>query len=179
MSGRYRQPPPPPKTLPDWVRDIQGTITRIESADYPHFARPQIEAALGVCSTVAKKILRRMGATKEIGNALLIPKPALLRELRKIAQNPGYSALTDREITRQARIEALRPNRGGHAKLSVTAPQRATLEQTTVATLPDGVSIYQGTVTLHVAGWNDYLTKLAALIHATDNDRDTIEKAIT
>lgn len=175
---KKRHTPKLPKTFPDWVRHLDATISRIEAADYPHFARPQVEAALGVCPTVAKTILRRMGASKEIGNALSISKPALLRELRKIAGNPAYSALSDRELTRQSRIEALRPTRGGQAKVLVTDPQRDTIERMTVANLPAGIYISQGTVWLAVDGWNDYLLKLGALIHATDNDRDAIEHAI-
>lgn len=170
--------PPLPKTLPDWVLSIDDTIRRVDNPEYDRFSRIQIEVALKVKSTVAKTILRRFNARKDIGGAYSIAKVDLLRELRKVRDNPLYSTAVEREYAKKARIAALRPPPSAAVPIPFAPNEREQMERSTVAGLPAGVYLSQNTVWLTVANLPDLTKKLGALIHALDNDPTGVEKAI-
>ena len=155
---------------PRWLLAIPDALAQLDALDRPLLTRRDLESLFGVSRARAATLMRAFGA-ELTGSIRTLPRPALLRQLRRLQQTAtfrGEGARRDRVLTalRQARRTGIR------------VPVPVETLQGRLACLPAGVSVRRDRIEVRVTSAKDAVAKLFALAQALTNDYDRFETLI-
>ena len=155
---------------PTWYGAIPQALQALEALDTPWVDRSLIQSLLGVGRRRAQQLMQPI-ADHVIGRNLLVSREQLRRFLLDAAA--GKPASQDRQrrrrLARQLNEWARTP------RLPVEAPARIAQQQ--LASLPSGIELTPGRISVHFATSREALEKLLALAMAISNDLDGFEAA--
>ena len=141
-------------TSPRWLLALPDAIAQLEALDRPLVIRRDLEALFGVSRARAATLMRAFGA-EWTGSIRTLPRPALLRQLRRLQQD----APVRDEAARRARVwTALRLAR----RTGIRVPVPAAALDGRLARLPAGVSIRRDRIEVRFTSAHDAVAKLFA-----------------
>ena len=155
---------------PRWLLALPDAIAQLDALDRPLLIRRDLEALFGVSRARAATLMRAFGA-EWTGSIRTLPRPALLRQLRRLQQTAPVrdeAARTDRVWT------ALRQAR----RIGIRVPVPADALQGRLARLPLGVSVGRDRIEMRFTSAQDAVAKLFALAQALTHDYDRFETLI-
>jgi len=163
---------------PAYFHRLGDAIKILEKLPVAWIDRQTLQQVLGVSKTVAWRVLRRCGATPGPGNTLTCPRPALVRALQELHEDPDCR----RELGRRERLEDRLTQLVAAARsqqIRVVPDTRALeLVSTRFAELPAGVSLSPYRLTIDFFGTEDFLEKFGAVVFALQNDYEAISEFI-
>ena len=155
---------------PRWLLALPDAIAQLEQLDRPLLTRRDLEQLFGVSRARAATLMRAFGADLT-GSIRTLPRPALLRQLRRLQQ----SGTVRDEAARCDRVwTALRQAR----RTGIRVPVPADALDGRLASLPAGVSVSRDRIEVRVTSAYDAVAKLFALAQALTNDYDRFETLI-
>ena len=155
---------------PRWLLALPDAIQQLDALDRPLVTRRDLESLFGVSRARAATLMRAFGA-ELTGSIRTLPRPALLRQLRRLQKDAPFrdeTARRDRVWTtlRQARRTGIRvqvPVDALHGRL---------------ATLPAGVSVHRDRIEVRFTSAKEAVARLFALAQALTHDYDRFEALI-
>jgi hypothetical protein len=158
---------------PAWFSNLGNILATLRAWPRPTVDRQTVETLLGVGRRRAQQILAPC-ITERIGANGLGDRDQLIRHLEQLARGDDASAELQRR-QRVARIlEGLRTERLAQPQLLVEAPVKIVNQQ--LASLPSGVHLAPGRITVEFNDPQQALEKLLALAMAIGNDFEQFER---
>ena len=155
---------------PRWLLALPDVIAQLDALDRPLLTRRDLESLFGVSRARAATLMRAFGA-ELTGSIRTLPRPTLLRQLRRLQQSGTFRD----EAARQDRmLTALRQAR----RTGIRVPVPADALDGRLARLPLGVSVRRDRIEVRVTSAKDAVTKLFALAQALTHDYDRFETLI-
>ena len=155
---------------PWWLLALPDAIAQLEALDRPLLIRRDLEALFGVSRARAATLMRAFGA-EWTGSIRTLPRPALLRQLRRLQQT---ATVRDEAARRDQVWTELRQAR----RTGIRVPVPAAAIHGRLARLPAGVSVGRDRIEVRVTSAKDAVTKLFALAQALTHDYDRFETLI-
>ena len=155
---------------PRWLLALPDAIAQLDALDRPLLTRRDLEALFGVSRARAATLMRAFGA-EWTGSIRTLPRPALLRQLRRLQQNATFR---DEAARRDRVVTALRQAR----RTGIRVPVPADALHGRLANLPPGVSVHRDRIEVRVTSAKDAVAKLFALAQALTHDYDRFEALI-
>ena len=155
---------------PRWLLALPDAIQQLEALDRPLLIRRDLEALLGVSRAMAATLMRAFGA-EWTGSIRTLPRPALLRQLRRLQQDAPFR---EEEARRAQVVTALRQAR----RTGIRVPVPVDALDGRLARLPPGVSVSRDRIEVHFTSATDAVAKLFALAQALTHDYDRFETLI-
>ena len=153
-----------------WLLALPDAIAQLEALDRPLLTRRDLEALFGVSRARAATLMRAFGAERT-GSIRTLPRPALLRQLRRLQTHAPFRD----EAARRDRVwTALRQAR----RTGIRVPVPAAALDGRLATLPPGVSVRRDRIEVRFTSAHDAVAKLFALAQALTHDYDRFETLI-
>jgi hypothetical protein len=162
---------------PYWIQRIPAILEALEVLETDPVDRQTIERLFDVRSSAAKAVLNRVGAS-ELGTSLVIPRKVLIKRLRQMARDPDCQFEVDRRARVLQRIEDLKQERAGRAKVVITDQNRDVLALRSVASLPETVRLSPGRLEITSADMDDLMKQLLAVILAIDRDYERMKELL-
>jgi hypothetical protein len=162
---------------PYWIQRIPAILNLLETIETEQIDRQIIERLFDVRSSAAKAILNRLGAA-QIGKSFVISRKLLVKRLRQMARDPDYRFEVDRRARVLQRIEDLKQERAGRAKVVITDQNRNVLALRSVASLPETVRLSPGRLEITSADMDDLMKQLLAVILAIDRDYERMKELL-
>ncbi len=163
---------------PAYLHRLADAIAALESSTHQWVDRKSLEELLGVSTTVAWRILRRSGAEEGPGGALVLPRPAMIEALRRLAETGGFA----QEIRRRNRLDEYLASMARYASARhrkiVPAGRALELVSSRFGKLPQGVELTSRRLTIEFSSVEDFLEKLASIVFAVHNDYEAISEFI-
>ena len=163
---------------PSYFHRLDDALTALRMLGTEWVDRRMVEEVLGVSKTVAWRILRQCGASDGPGNTLVCQRSALMTALERWQTTQEYVS----EIRRRNRLDdyLLRLAQMAHDKqVRVVADTRAVeMVSSRLKTLPPGVDLIPGRLTIEFSGTEDFLEKVGAVVYALQNDLERISALI-
>ena len=152
---------------PRWISKINDIAAELEALPRPFVDRATVSLLLGVGRRRAQQIMAP-AVTDHVGTNGLAGRAALLAHLRRLAagEDPQYELERRRQVA--GRIADLRRERLERPQVLVEAPVRILAQQ--FASLPEGVTLEAGQITVRFSAPREALEKLLALAMAIGND---------
>jgi hypothetical protein len=157
---------------PAWISRINHICTELERLPRPFVDRATLEALLQVGRRRAQQILSPC-VSDRVGSNGLADRQAVIRRLKDIAAGEVEAFEMARRRKVAGTIEKLRLERIEHPRVLVEAPVRVVSQQ--IRSLPAGVAIAPGRITVEFAEPKEALEKLLALAMAIGNDWEQFE----
>jgi hypothetical protein len=161
---------------PTWVSKLDSIIEELSALPRPFVDRSTIELVLGVGRRRAQQIMAAC-VTDQVGASSLVERAVLIKHLRRVAQGEEVSFELRRRRRVASLIGALRQERIEQPRLLVEAATSVVNQQ--LASLPTGVSVEVGSITIRFDQPREALEKLLALAMAISNDFEAFETAVT
>lgn len=158
---------------PTWYAQLDSIISNLQDLPRPFVDRAAVEALLGVGRRRAQQIMAPC-ITDHVGSNGLVDRDVLIRHLRALARTDAASYERVRRRKIAGLIDTLRRDRLERPQVLVEAPTRVVNQQ--LASLPSGVRITPGHITVDFDEPRQALEKLLALAMAIGNDYDTFEQ---
>ena len=155
---------------PRWILALPDAIAQLDALDRPLLTRRDLEALFGVSRARAATLMRAFGA-EWTGAIRTLPRPALLRQLRRLQQTAPFR---DEAARRDLVVTALRQAR----RTGIRVPVPADALHGRLANLPPGVSVHRDRIEVRVTSAKDAVAKLFALAQALTHDYDRFETLI-
>ena len=155
---------------PRWLLALPDAIRQLEALDRPLLTRRDLEQLLGVSRARAATLMRAFGAERT-GSIRTLPRPACLRQLRRLQQDAPFR---DEAARRDQVWTALRQAR----RTGIRVPVPVETLQGRLASLPAGVSVRRDRIEVRVTSAKDAVAKLFALAQALTHDYDRFETLI-
>jgi hypothetical protein len=158
---------------PIWCGRLEEIVQNLCDLPDAWVDRPMLEQALGIGRRRAQQILAPC-VTRQIGRNGLARREAILEHLRRLAA--GEKAYYERRRQRclGEQLEKLREELLRRPRVLVEAP--AALLGQRFESLPEGVAVVPGQITVRFETATEALEKLLALAMAIGNDRDRFER---
>jgi hypothetical protein len=159
---------------PRWIIRIPDVIRQLEALPRPFVDRATLELLLQVGRRRAQQILAPC-VTDRVGTNGLADRDAVVARLRRLAEAPE----AEWEIRRRQKvagvIAGLQRERRERPQLLVEAPTQVVNQELT--SLPAGVRLQPGRITVDFQEPHEALEKLLALAMAVRNDFEAFEAA--
>jgi hypothetical protein len=162
---------------PLWISNVSKVIQELEALPRPFVDRATLELLLGVGRRRAQQILAPC-VTDRVGSNGLADRELVIQRLRELAAAPEATYEIRRRRKVASLIAGLQRERVERPHVLVDAPAEI-VNQDTLRTLPAGIRIEPGRVTVEFGKPHEALEKLLALAMAMGNDFDSFEKAAT
>jgi hypothetical protein len=161
---------------PAWYSNISYIIQAISALPRPFVDRATVEDLLGIGRRRAQQIIAPC-ITDRVGSNGLADREQLIAHLQRLAagNDSQYEAQRRRKLA--AVLDRLREERIRQPQLLVEAPIEVINQE--FDTLPAGVHLEQGRITIEFAAPEEALEKLLALAMAISNDFDRFERVTT
>ena len=158
----------------EWIQYLPQAIDELRALPSPTIDRRTLQSLLHLSPRQAIRILSSLGAYTA-GKSLLIERELLIERL-EILTATGPVRFEQRRHERVAQhLERYRTEQRARRK-QITVPTG--VESTRIASLPPGVTLLPGTLSIDFATAEDLLAKLFALAQAISNDYAAFEAAI-
>jgi hypothetical protein len=158
---------------PSWLNDLESIRAAVRALPRPFVDRATVQALLGVGRRRAQQILAPC-VTERIGTNGLAEREAFLRRLEQVAAREEARGEVERRQRVARMITQLRQERIRQPQLPVEAPV-AIVNQDWVS-LPAGVRLEPGRITVEFEEPQEALEKLLALAMAISNDFQEFER---
>jgi hypothetical protein len=161
---------------PFWCGRLEEIAQELGGLPEPWVDRSILEQALGIGRRRAQQILAPC-VTRQIGRNGLARREAVLDHLRRLAagEQRHYERRRQRRLAEY--LEGLRQARLRQPLVLVEAP--ASVLGQKLESLPVGVAVAPGRITVRFQTATEALEKLLALAMAIGNDRERFEQAVT
>jgi hypothetical protein len=161
---------------PAWYPHLDSIIQAFLALPRPFVDRAAIEDILGVGRRRAQQIMAPC-ITDHIGANGLVDRDLLIRHLRALARSEAVSYECVRRRKVAGVIDSLRRDRLERPQVLVEAPTRVVNQQ--LSSLPPGVQVQPGRITVQFDAPQEALEKLLALAMAIGNDYNSFEELAT
>lgn len=158
---------------PVWYRKLPYILEALRRHPHPYVDRATLEFILGVGRRRAQQILAPC-VTDRVGTNGLADRDALLTRLERIAAGDDAFYEIERRHKVASFIGELRRQRLEKPQLLVEAPVQVVHQG--FETLPPGVRLEPGRITIEFGAPQEALEKLLALAMAISNDFDRFER---
>lgn len=162
---------------PVWYRKLPYILQELRQHPLPYVDRATVEFLLGVSRRRAQQIMGPCVLERRAGTSGLADRDALITRLERIAEGEEGAYEIERRRKVASLLENLRQQRITQPQLLVEAPT-AILNQE-FESLPAGVRLEAGRITVEFAQPQQALEKLLALAMAISNDFDLFERCVT
>ena len=160
---------------PVWFAHLDIIIKDLESLPRPFVDRATVELLLGVGRRRAQQVMAPC-VSDHVGANGLVDRDILIKHLRQLAAGDvvHYERVRRRKVAEL--LDGLRRDRLEHPQVLVEAPVRVMNQE--IDTLPPGVQIHPGRITVDFNEPRQALEKLLALAMAIGNDYSQFEKLV-
>jgi hypothetical protein len=160
---------------PLWYGHLEEAVAQLRSLPHTWVDRATVEQLLGVGRRRAQQILAPC-VTCHIGASAVADRDRLIEHLERLAG--GETAYYERRRRRRLamRLEALHRTLVEQPRLLVEAP--ATIAGQRFESLPTGIAVQPGRITISFGTAREALEKLLALAMAAGNDLDGFERLV-
>ena len=158
---------------PAWYPHLDAIIQALQALPRAFVDRATIEALLGVGRRRAQQIMAPC-ITDHVGANALVDREVLIGHLRGLARSDAASYEKARRRKVAGLIDGLRRDRLERPQVLVEAPTRIVNQQ--LDSLPAGVQVQPGCITVRFDEPRQALEKLLALAMAIGNDYTTFEE---
>ena len=158
---------------PSWYGRLDQVIAELGDLPWPWVDRETIESLLQVGPRRAQQILRPC-VTRQVGANGVADREELIAHLKRLAAGDEAHYERRRRQRLAQVLEALRQEALAQPKVLVEAPT-AMLNQE-FASLPDGVSVSPGAISITFSSPSEALQRLLALAMAIGNDFNEFER---
>jgi len=159
----------------EWLQRVTVALEALEELTTPVVDRAMLEKLLGVQRRTAIRLMRRFGGY-QAGRTFLIDRPALLRQLRKIASSGDYAL----DVGRRERLGAeLGRARRDFAVRRIVIPVAPDLAERQIEGLPATIRLTAGRLEISCSDAQDLLRQLMELAQAITNDFERFETVIS
>ena len=155
---------------PRWLLALPDAIAQLDALDRPLLTRRDLEALFGVSRARAATLMRAFGAERT-GSIRTLPRPALLRQLRRLQQTATFR---DEGARRDRVWTALRQAR----RTGIRVPVPVDALHGRLASLPAGVSVSRDRIEVRFTSAKDAVARLFALAQVLTHDYDRFETLI-
>lgn len=161
---------------PVWYRRLSRILQELRSHPLPYIDRATLEFLLGVSRRRAQQIMAPCVLERRAGMNGLADREALILRLQRIAdgQEGFYEIARRRKVA--ALIRELRRERIEQPRLLVEAPTAVVNQE--FESLPPGVALEPGRITVEFDEPRQALEKLLALAMAVSNDFDAFDRIV-
>ena len=161
---------------PRWYRKLPHIIRELRNHPLPYVDRATVEFLLGVSRRRAQQILAPCVLERRTGVNGLADRDALITRLERLAEDDegAYEIQRRRKVANL--IEGLRQQWMAQPQLLVEAPTAIVNQE--FETLPGGVRLEPGRITVEFSKPQQGLEKLLALAMAISNDFDAFERVV-
>lgn len=158
---------------PVWYRKLPSIIEGLRHHPHPYVDRSTLEFLLGIGRRRAQQIMAPCISSR-VGSSGLADRDALIRRLEQIAagEDAFYEIERRRKVARL--VGELRRDRLERPQLVVEAPVAIVNQE--FETLPPGVRLEPGRITVEFQDPRQALERLLALAMAISNDFDRFER---
>lgn len=158
----------------EWIQHLPQAITELRALPSPTIDRRTLQSLLHISPRHAIRILSFLGAYSA-GKSLLIERETLIHRLETVAATGPVQWEQRRHERVGQHLDRYRNEQHARTR-KIQVP--STVAATRIASLPPGVSILPGTLSIGFASAEDLLAKLFALAQAISNDYQAFESAI-
>lgn len=160
--------------IPSYFHRLEQALPAFEQLPCDWVDRRTVEELLDISKPVAWRLLRQCGAQEGPGNTLICPKARFLAALRELAASPPCR----QQVQRRQRLEeylAGIARVGRSLQVTVAPAQRApALISSRLSSLPEGVHLSPGRLTIAFTSTQDFLEKVGSVVFALQNDFDRV-----
>jgi hypothetical protein len=160
---------------PVWYRNLPHILQDLRRHPLPYVDRATVEFLLGVSRRRAQQIIAPC-VTWRVGTNGVADRDALITRLERIAEGDEGSCEIERRRKVARLIEGLRRERIEQPQLLVEAPTAVVNQE--FESLPAGVRLDRGRITVEFNEPLEGLEKLLALAMAISNDFDRFERIV-
>lgn len=158
----------------EWLQQVTVALEALEELTTPVVDRAMLEKLLGIQRRTAIRLMRRFGGY-QAGRTFLIERPALLRQLRKIASSGHYALEAGRRERLEIELQRTRRDLAARRIKIVAAPD---LTQRQLEGLPATIRLSAGRLEITCSDAQDLLSQLMELAQAIANDFERFEVLI-
>lgn len=162
---------------PAWFQRLDEAIAILESAPAdasPWVDRRTVQTLLGVSVTGAWRILTAAGAESGPGRALVIDRHQFLEVLRRWRS----SQTVTEEVERRGRVARRLTTIAEEWRSSRAIQLPARVREVRAATLPQGVTLEPGCLTVRFVTPQEFVTQLGSVLFALQQDWDAMRERI-
>jgi hypothetical protein len=149
-----------------WLLRVSEFRQDLLALDVPVLDRPMFERLFHLRRRRALQLMNSLGGY-QTGQALLIERVVLLRQLEALEAGAEFAIERGRQQRLQESLERIRRHR---AAAAVRIPVPAGVAGRSVAGLPEGICLAPGSLHVNFTGAEDLLAKLYGLAQAAGND---------
>lgn len=158
---------------PAWYRDLDRIIIQLEALSRPFVDRATVEFLLGVGRRRAQQIMAPC-ITDHVGTSGLVDRGALISYLKRMGSDDEVFYERNRRRKVAGLLDRLRKDRLERPQLLVEAPVWVMDQE--IDSLPAGVRVESGRITIEFEHPQQALEKLLALAMAIGNDYEKFER---
>ena len=153
-----------------WLLQIPAIVEQLQAIDVPVIDRAVVERVFGVRRRRAVELMRRFGGYRS-GNTILLDRLGLICQLDAVGA--GAEVLHERRRKERLgeKLDSFRRNRAA-AAVQIPVLPRVT------GTLPEGVALDAGRLTVEFDGVEQLLSKLYGLAQAAAENYDQFRQAV-
>lgn len=156
---------------PLWIGKLPEAIAQLERSSLPLIDRRQLEQLLGVGTRRAQQILAPF-TTEHLGRNCLADRISLIEGLRRLASQEEASYERRRRTRLAETLTDLDVAWRSKPRVLIAAPS----DPVSLGSLPDGIELRPGALTIRFASPQDALEKLLALTLSIGNDFETFDR---
>ena len=158
----------------EWLQQIPGALQALEKITTPVIDRAMLETLLRVHRRGAIRLMHRFGGY-QAGRTFLIDRPALMRQLERIAASEPYRYEAQRRERLGSQLAEIRRDLVRRRITIATAPDVAYRE---LDGLPATIRLAPGKLEITCSDAQDLLRQLMELAQAIANDFDKFETRV-
>jgi hypothetical protein len=156
------------------LQQVTAALEALEHLTTPVIDRATLEQLLGIHRRVAIRLMHRFGGY-QAGRTFLIPRPALIRQLKRIAGGDVYHYETSR---RERLTNELEKTRRDLAARRITIPTASDLAWRELSGLPATIRLSPGHLEITCSDGQDLLRQLMELVQAITNEFEKFEVVV-
>ena len=158
----------------EWLQQVPAALKALEHVTTPVIDRATLEKLLRIHRRCAIRLMHRFGGY-QAGRTFLIDRPALMRQLKRIAAGEPYRY----ELERRERLgNQLAETRRDLAARRITIPAAPDVAYRELSGLPSTIHLAPGRLEITCSDAQDLLRQLMELAQAIANDFDRFETLV-
>jgi hypothetical protein len=158
---------------PTWYGRLDQVLAELDNLPWPWVDRETLQVLLQIGPRRAQQILRPC-VTRQVGANGVADRDALIAHLKRLAAGDDAHYERRRRQKLAQVLDGLRQAALAQPKVLVEAPTAVLNEQ--FASLPDGVTVSPGAISITFSSPNEALQRLLALAMAIGNDFHEFER---
>lgn len=154
----------------EWLLSLPSLCSQLKELSAPLVDRGMFEKLFGVRRRRAVQLMHRFGGFQS-GKTILIERSSLLRQLEALAASEDFGVEVQRRERLSSELDQVRQfARAARVPIAVTPD----VYETRMSSLPEGVLLESGRLTIEFGSQEQLLERLFALSQALVNDLELI-----